>query len=274
MKAHPTAEPLELRLVHGTRRGQREPLETIHKKRGKTIAATAIAAYRDFSTRSFKTIPPGAGHPRVVAPAARSSPTNRLGSILIQTRGGDPAVARSRRDRNPALSGSPAGRPAKPPRIRTCGIAASGSSGVGLATFLTYPLAQSSSEVPVRASPSASSPVLLPARVSFRGLVSSVSLPSFPRVVPTPPGAALCSAGSLGSVPPLPRSYGGTPTSPAPGDARLPRTAVSSSSLGDGRPPRFLGSPCLRAMALDPGGASAPRSADWLRRALWFRLPR
>jgi hypothetical protein len=115
---------------------------------------------------------------------------------------------------------------------------------------------------PPRASPSSSLPVLLPTRVSFRGLVSSVSLPSFLRVAPTPPGAALCSAGSLGSVPPLPRSYCGTPTSPAPGDARFPRTAVPSSSLGDRRPPRFLGSPCLRAMALDAGGASAPRSAD------------
>jgi len=151
---------------------------------------------------------------------------------------------------SPRLSGSPVGRPAEPPRIRTCAINASGSSGVGLATLVTYPLAQSSLEVPVRASPSSSLPVLLPTQVSFRWLVSSVSLPSFLRVVPTPPGAALCSAGSLGSVPPLPRSYCGTPTSPAPVDARFPRTAVPSSSLGGDRTPRFLGSPCLRALAV------------------------
>jgi hypothetical protein len=45
--------------------------------------------------------------------------------------------------------------------------------------------------------------------------VSPVSLPSFPPTVPYP-GAALCSAGSLGSVPPRRRSYCGTPTPRAP----------------------------------------------------------
>ena len=53
----------------------------------------------------------------------------------------------------PRSSGSPAGRPAGPPRIRTCATHASGSSGVGLATFVTNPLAQSSSELPVISAP-------------------------------------------------------------------------------------------------------------------------
>jgi hypothetical protein len=53
-----------------------------------------------------------------------------------------------------------------------------------------------------------------------------MSLPSFPRSVPTS-GAALCSAGSLGSVPPLRRSYCGTPTSRRPDRARCLRPVVT-----------------------------------------------
>src|SRR5487761_2125531 len=46
--------------------------------------------------------------------------------------------------------------------------------------------------------PDEASPLLLSVEVSWRRLVSSESLPSFPPTVPCP-DAALCSAGSLGS---------------------------------------------------------------------------
>ncbi len=80
-----------------------------------------------------------------------------------------------------------------------------------------------------------------------------MSLPSFPRSVPTP-GAALCSAGSLGSVPPLRRSYCGAPNSRRPDRARFPRADVPARA-GTARPPRFLGNPCVRALVADPGGS-------------------
>ena len=69
-------------------------------------------------------------------------------------------------------------------------------------------------------SPDSLLPALLSVKVLLRWVVSSESLPSFP---PTGPysGAALCSAGSLGLVPRLPRSYCGTPTSARPLVARL-----------------------------------------------------
>jgi hypothetical protein len=98
-------------------------------------------------------------------------------------------------------------------------------------------------------------------------------------------GAALCSAGSLGSVPPPHRSYCGTPTPRASsGLASLPSFGRTSgllhvrslrgalrAGLGlllgrcplpalpeeDARSPRFLGDPRVHAPLSDPGGTTA-----------------
>ena len=52
---------------------------------------------------------------------------------------------------------------------------------------------------------------------------------SFPPTIPWP-GAALCSTGSLGSVPPCPCSYCGAPTSPRPSRcARLPSRRATAA---------------------------------------------
>ena len=56
----------------------------------------------------------------------------------------------------------------------------------------------------------------------------------------------------------------------APPPAGLPPAGTSASLAA----PQVPGQPLPPCHALDPGGASAPRSADSLRRALWFRLPR
>ena len=59
----------------------------------------------------------------------------------------------------------------------------------------------------------------------MRRLQSSMSPSSFPPTVPCP-GAALCSTGSLGSVPPCLRSYCGTPTSSFPASLARACSAV------------------------------------------------
>ncbi len=77
-------------------------------------------------------------------------------------------------------------------------------------------------------------PVALSAQVSLRCSPSSVSRPSFPHAVPCS-GAALCSAGSLGSVPQRLRSYCGTPTSRSTTSLTLSaRSVVPSPDGGHG----------------------------------------
>jgi hypothetical protein len=92
------------------------------------------------------------------------------------------------------------------------------------------------------APPASPSPVSLSVRLSLRRLVSSVSLPSFPRPVPTS-GAALRSAGSLGPVPPLHRSYCGATTSGRPDRARFPSHGRSRSRSGDRQISQVPGQP-------------------------------
>lgn len=88
-----------------------------------------------------------------------------------------------------------------------------------------------------------------------------MSLSSFLPTVPLP-GAALCSAGSLGSVPQLPRSYCGTPTSRLPASLGFVAPLRSSGFPESARSPWFLGDPCIHALVMDPGGA--PRSGPRL----------
>jgi hypothetical protein len=112
--------------------------------------------------------------------------------------------------------------------------------------------------VPHQASPL---PALLSARVSLRQLASSASLPSFLQTVPYP-GTLLCSAGSLGTVPRLLRSYSGALTSRRPrlrfvSFARLYRLVAATSGS-----PRFLGNPRVRALLSDPGGPRLFRPAS------------
>jgi hypothetical protein len=83
---------------------------------------------------------------------------------------------------------------------------------------------------------------------------------SFPPTVPCP-GAALCSTGSLGSVPPFRRSYCGAPTPRRPSHrASLPSLGGTAAILRTEatRAPRFLGNPPVHALLSDPGGTAAP----------------
>jgi hypothetical protein len=171
------AQPLDIRrhllVVRASRTDARSPWMAsplIHRTRVPWSGCFLFVGSR-FRYRFFQCRPLG----RTGSPAC--SPCELLGVATTSFPRGLPPPIHAHAGHT---SGSPAGRPAEPPRIRTCAINASGSSGVGLAMLVTYPLAQSSLEVPVRASPSSSLPVLLPTQVSFRWLVSSVSLPSFP----------------------------------------------------------------------------------------------
>ena len=102
------------------------------------------------------------------------------------------------------------------------------------------------------------SPALLFVRVALRCWWRSVAPSSFPPTIPSP-GAALCSPGSLGSVPLVLSSYCGTPTSD---DHRSLRSSLASrlspyhcdqsTDL-----PSSWAAPCLRAVLFDPGGAEA-----------------
>ena len=72
-------------------------------------------------------------------------------------------------------------------------------------------------------------------------------------------GTALCSIGSLGSVPRLQRSYCGAPTSRSPAVAHVFRSLPRSGCPEAPRSPRFLGDPCLRALRFDPDEVCFPR---------------
>lgn len=94
--------------------------------------------------------------------------------------------------------------PPGPPQIRTCRFPASGSSSHGFATRRA--VTPSRTLWPRIALWALPAPVSLSVRVSLRCSWRSVAPFSFPPTVPLP-GAALCSAGSLGQVPPLHCSY-------------------------------------------------------------------
>ena len=160
------------------------------------------------------------------------------------------------------------------PRIRTCPIRASGSSGQSFAArrscSATHPLVQDFSL--------ASCAI----RRSFVEIVSEIGilvLLSLRRS--SLPGAPLPSSGSLGVVPRSLRYYWGAPTSHRPRSPRLActsgsvcspcslslGTASAPASLGFGQrlssriisteavgAPRSLGNPCQRALLSDPGG--------------------
>ena len=73
-----------------------------------------------------------------------------------------------------------------------------------------------------------------------RRTIAKLVRASFPPTVPCP-GAALCSAGSLGSVPPRLRSYCGTPTSSFPASLTRACSAVPALLRRRERSPLFLG---------------------------------
>lgn len=97
-----------------------------------------------------------------------------------------------------------------------------------------------------------------------------MSLPSFPRSVPTP-GATLCSAGSLGSVPPLRHSYRGAPTSHCPDHARYdPRAVVPANRSGGDEISQVPGQSLLACRGLTPRWSrSAMRSRVKAPRSAW-----
>jgi hypothetical protein len=151
--------------------------------------------------------------------------------------------------------GSPVRCHPGPPQIRTCGFPASGSSRDGLATRG----GSAPHRVPSDAAlPSLAAPVPLPVQVSWRCGSSTTSRSSFPPTVPSP-GAALCSAGSLGTVPRLPCSYCGAPISCAPGGLCFRSCLPVPPHGGDAGPPKFPGDPRSMPRTSTPVG---PRTVE------------
>jgi len=105
------------------------------------------------------------------------------------------------------------------------------------------------------------SPVSLSSQVSLRCRSSPRSRSSFPHEVPHS-GAALCSAGSRGSVPPRHRSYCGTPT-PCP---TAPLTFACAAVPPHRRRAQGLPSSsaflAMHAQVFDPGRATRQTSGD------------